>query len=55
MLEDDGVTMSYQAGSAATTKIGLDVTPNAVTISIGASSGSFKGQAVQRAYQLIIF
>jgi alpha-glucosidase (family GH31 glycosyl hydrolase) len=53
MVEDDGVSTSYEAGSNVTTTFNLQTTAETVTVTIGAAVGpGFAGQATQRAYQI---
>ncbi|RYX80831.1 DUF5110 domain-containing protein [bacterium] len=52
LYEDDGDSNSYKTGALATTPLSYTRRGNQVQVTVGATTGKFKGQLAQRAYQI---
>jgi len=53
LYEDDGVTREWETGACARTRFTLDETPaGGLTLTIGATQGTFRGQPAARAYEI---
>ncbi|RYX80228.1 DUF5110 domain-containing protein [bacterium] len=52
LYEDDGDTDAYKKGAAASTPLSYTRRGNRVEITVGATTGKYKGQLTSRAYQL---
>ncbi len=52
LYEDDGVTNSYAQGQSATTPLSYTRNGSQVTVKIGPTTGTFKGQVGKRGYQV---
>ena len=53
LYEDDGVTREWENGASARTRFTLEETAaGGLTLTIGAAQGTFRGQAIVRAYEI---
>jgi len=54
LYEDDGVTLGYKSGQAATTSLSFSKGSGGYELTVGATKGSYAGQVKARAYELRI-
>ncbi|MFJ5533431.1 TIM-barrel domain-containing protein [Streptomyces sp. NPDC093261] len=54
LYEDDGVTRTFASGASATQRVTADADEHGVTVSVGASRGSYCGKPDARAYRFTV-
>jgi hypothetical protein len=54
LYEDDGISLDYQTGKSTSTPMSLRATGSALTFTVGARTGNFKGALTSRKYELVL-